>query len=288
MKKIIFTLLLFIIPLSVKADKIYNVDMKINIEKDGTANITEVWDVKASGGSEWYKQINNLGNSNLSNYKVSMDGNLLEYENYWDINGSMDEKAGYYGINETSAGLELCFGKTDKKRHKFILSYTISNYVFNTNDSQVLYWTLLPNVDLDNFTVEVSSYYSFPDTLDVWGYGYKGFAYVEDGKIKMSNEGKLKNEYVVLLAKFPLNTFTTSNRYYGYNTFDDVYELAEEDTFDYDYDNNLSFFDVVFGIMNIIMDLIFPILFILLPVILVNRKKYGYKNNKIIVILKRR
>ena len=282
MKKVLFTLLLFLIPLSVKADKIYNVDMKINIEKDGTANITEIWDVKASGGSEWYKQINNMGNSELLNYKVSMDGIELQYENYWDINGSMDEKAGYYGINETSAGLELCFGKTDKKRHKFTLTYTISNYVFNTNDSQVLYWTLLPNVNLDNFTVEVSSYYSFPDTLDVWGYGYKGYAYVENGKIKMSNEGKLKDEYVVLLAKFPLDTFITTNRYYGYNTFNDVYENAEEDTFDYDYDNNLGFFDVVFGIIGILMDLIIPLLFILLPIFLMRRNGYGYKNNKTI------
>ena len=282
MKKVLFTLLLFLIPLSVKADKIYNVDMKINIEKDGTANITEIWDVKASGGSEWYKQINNMGNSELLNYKVSMDGIELQYENYWDINGSMDEKAGYYGINETSAGLELCFGKTDKKRHKFTLTYTISNYVFNTNDSQVLYWTLLPNVNLDNFTVEVSSYYSFPDTLDVWGYGYKGYAYVENGKIKMSNEGKLKDEYVVLLAKFPLDTFITTNRYFDYNTFYDVYENAEEDTFDYDYDNNLGFFDVVFGIIGILMDLIIPLLFILLPIFLMRRNGYGYKNNKTI------
>ena len=282
MKKIIFTLLLFLTPLSVKADKIYSVDMKIDIEKDGTANITEIWDVKASGGSEWYKQIIDLGNSDLSNYKVSMDGKELLYKQYWNINGSMDEKAGYYGINGISDGLELCFGKTDKKRHKFILTYTISNYVFNTNDSQVLYWTLLPNVDLDNFTVEVSSYYSFPDTLDVWGYGYKGYAYVENGKIKMSNDGKLKDEYVVLLAKFPLNTFATTNRYLDYNTFNDVYELAEEGTFDYDYDNNLSFFDIIYGIFGILMDLVPILFFILLPVILSNRKKYGYKNNKII------
>lgn len=252
MKKLIFLFVVLLFPFYVKADKIYSVDMKIDIKQDGTANITEIWDVKASGGSEWYKQINNLGNSNLSNYKVYMDWNPLQYKEYWNINASISEKAGYYGINKTNAGLELCFGKTDKNRHKFILTYSISNYVFNTNDSQVLYWTLIPSVDLDNFSIEVNSYYSFPDNLDVWGYGYKGLAYVKDGKIKMSNEGKLKNEYVVLLAKFPLNTFTTSNRYLDYNTFNDVYENASYGSFKYDYNKN-SMKDKINDIMEIIL-----------------------------------
>ena len=44
------------------------------------------------------------------------------------------------------------------------------------------------NVDFNNFSIDITSYYSFPDTLDVWGYGYKGYAYVSDGKISMSNE----------------------------------------------------------------------------------------------------
>ena len=32
-------------------------------------------------------------------------------------------------------------------------------------------------------------------------------SYVKDGKISMSEERSLSNDYVVLLAKFPLNTF---------------------------------------------------------------------------------
>ena len=53
-----------IVPISVNADTIYNIDMKVDIQKDGSANITEVWNVKASGGTEWYKQLNNLGEAN--------------------------------------------------------------------------------------------------------------------------------------------------------------------------------------------------------------------------------
>ena len=280
MKKILLAFFLLLLPISVKADSIYKIDMKINIEKDGDANITEIWDVKASGGSEWYKQLFNLGNSNLTNYSVSMDGKLLQYKSYWNVDSSLKEKAGYYGINYTSEGVELCFGKNDMKRHTFTLNYSISNFVFNTSDSQVLYFTLFPKVTLNNFTVEIGSYYTFPDTLDVWGYGYKGYAYVENGKIKMSNEGKLNNDYVVLLAKFPLNTFNTTNSYSRFNTFNDVYNLAQEDTFSYDYEKKISIIEKVVSIICYFLIFGIPLLIIIFTTVSVKKNGYGYKDNK--------
>ena len=78
-KKIIIFLLLLLCPmLVVRADTINKVDMKINILEDGTANIVEVWNVRASGGSEWYKQMYNLGDMELSNFKVLMDAMRLK------------------------------------------------------------------------------------------------------------------------------------------------------------------------------------------------------------------
>ena len=57
MKKILlFLISLFAFPLSIFADNIYKVEMNIDIQKDGSANIIETWDVKADGGTEWYKQ----------------------------------------------------------------------------------------------------------------------------------------------------------------------------------------------------------------------------------------
>ena len=278
-KMVLFIFLcLFMIPISVRADHMYRVDMKINILQDGTANIEEVWDVKATSGSEWYKTMYDLGNSELSNFVVYMDGNKLSYVDNWDVDASLKMKSMKYGINYTYDGLELCFGKSDMKRHKFTLKYTLSNYVFNTLDSQVLYWTLLPKVELDDFSVEVSSYYDFPDALDVWGYGYKGYAYVENGKIKMSNEGSLNNDYVVLLAKFPAGTFNTSNVYNNYGTFDSVFDKAEEDTFEYDYNSSSmhSFFDFIMGMIPFFM----TVFFVILAFISAKSDSYGYLNNK--------
>ena len=141
---------------------------------------------------------------------------------------------------------------------------------------------------MKSFSVEMSSYYEFPDDIDVWGYGYKGYAYVENGKIKMSNEGSLNNDYVVLLAKFPLNTFNTNNTVDEYRSFDDVYNKAEEGTFEYDYDDDESSNS---GFLNNFLDFIFGILYVLIiPLVIFffgfsvhsAGNKYGYKGNKVI------
>lgn len=283
-KKIfLFFIMMFIMPISALADTIYSVNMDINILEDGTANVKEIWDVKADSGSEWYKTMYELNNSELTNYKVTMDGKELSYKD-WNVNETLSEKSGYYGINYASNGIELCFGKNDYKRHTFVISYTLSNYVFNTSDSQVLAWVIYPKADVNYFSAEISSYYSFPDTLEVWGYGYKGYAYVENGVIKVSTESGLYNDYVSVLVKFPLSTFNTTNTDSRYQTFDDVYEVAEEGTFEYDYgtDSNNSTFDIIFIILNFAISFILPFGIVIFGIYKAKTMGYGYINNKTI------
>ena len=234
-KKIILFLVFVLVPFYAKADTIYNIDMSININEDGSADVKETWDVKADSGSEWYKQMLNMDDIDLTDFKVLMDNRELTYKE-WDPNESLSEKKGYYGINYVTNGLELCFGKNDFQRHTFTLTYKLSNFVFNTSDSQVTYFTLMPSITAYAFSATISSFYEFPDTLDVWGYGYKGYAYVKDGKIYMINEEGLYNDYVAMLVKYPQDTFKTDFTVGRFNAFDDVYNKAEEGTFDYDYD----------------------------------------------------
>ena len=286
MKKIyliVFFFFFFMFIGKVSANTIYSIDMNINIDKEGVANITEVWDVDGTDGTEWYKVMNGLGNSELSDFKVSMDDSPLTYKS-WNVDESLNDKKGYYGINYTSSGQELCFGKYDYNRHKFTLTYSLSNYVINTDDSQVLYWKFidrLSSVDFKRFSVVVSSYYEFPDTLDVWGYGYKGYAYVKDGKIYMSNEENtnMNNNYVVLLAKFPFGTFNTDNVREDYQTFNDVHNAAEEGSFDYDYGDNNFLEDFII----ILLSFGLPILIVIGSIFVSLRSGYGYKGNKKII-----
>ncbi len=280
MKKIIFLIFLFLFCTGnvLATNHIYNIDLKIDIDKNGTANITETWIVDGSDGTEWYKVYNNLGNSEITDFTVSMDGKALTYKN-WDIDESLEEKKGYYGINYTTNGLELCFGKYDYKRHEFTLNYKITNFIFNTNDAQVIYFNLidkLSSVDFDDFSIELTSYYEFPDTLDVWGFGYKGYAYVKDGKIYLSNESDMDENYVVLLAKFPLNTFNVNNTT-KYDTFDEVLTAAKEDSYEYDYDN---FFTKLFALILPLINLLCFFLPFIIVFYIAYSNRYGFINNK--------
>jgi len=259
MKKVLLIIIMciFVFPMSVRADHMYRVDMNIELLEDGSANVTEIWDVEADSGTEWYKQVLNLREAQLSDFVVKMDGNLLTYKE-WNVDESLEEKGGYYGINYVNDGLELCFGKYDYGRHIFTLNYRLSNFIFNVEDSQVLYWTLFPKLVADNFSVIISGYYSFPDTLEVWGYGNKGYTYVENGLIKMSNEGTMDGDYVVLLVKFPLNTFDTFVKYDDYSNFESVLMAADEGTYKYDYYNEEDDFPVgiVLGIQALLVGII--------------------------------
>lgn len=282
MKKMIFLLFtfLFCTGTALATNHIYDIDIEIYVDQNGTASVTETWIVDGSDGTEWYKVYNNLGNSEITDFKVTMDGNPLTYKD-WDVDESLAEKKGYYGINYTSNGLELCFGKYDYSRHEFTLNYKISNFVFNTSDYQVIYFNLidrLSSVDFENFSIVLSSYYDFPSDLAVWGYGYQGYAYVENGKIYLSNEGDMNNNYVVLLAQFPLNTFNTVNSDSRYDTFNDVLTMAEEGSYDYESSFSNKIFDFFFVIINILLCFI-PVII----VFLVSRSsKYGFIDNKTI------
>ncbi len=281
-KKIILFLMFMLVPFSVKADTIYKVDMNININEDGSANVQEIWDVKASDGSEWYKTMKQMNGIELTDFKVSMDGQELTYKT-WNPSESLSAKKGYYGINYISDGLELCFGKYDFKRHTFTLTYKLSDFVFNTSDSQITYFTLMPSITADAFSATISSYYEFPDTLDVWGYGYKGYAYVKDGKIYMINEEGLHKEYVTMLVKYPQETFKTDFTSDDFNSFDDVYNMAEDGTFDYDYDNNYekpSLFERIIDFITTMFPILIAAILTFIGIKAGIESGYGYVNNK--------
>ena len=108
-----YQLFLFIVlPFGVNADTISNINIEVNLKNDGSAEISEAWEVKATEGTEWCKLITNLKNeTDLYNYTVLMDGKSIE-EKTWDPNDKLEDKANHYGIKYTSEGIELCFGNT--------------------------------------------------------------------------------------------------------------------------------------------------------------------------------
>ena len=277
MKKLIKTIFLaiFLLLLSSKvhASSINSITMDIYIDSNGNANVTEVWDCKPTSGTEAYHPYYNLGNSKITNLTVSENG--IEYTslNKWNTSGTLDSKKNKCGINKISNGVELCWGIGSYSSHKYTVKYTITNFVSALTDSQMVYWTLIPQNMSDSIGrayIKIYSNFNIPSTTDVWGYGnYGGTAYVYNGYIEMESDGRLStNEYMTILVKFPTGTFNTSNKLN--NDFNYYYNMAEEGSTAYvdEYSGNV-FTSVLSYIVTYLIVYMLPIF---IPMFIIARK----------------
>lgn len=289
MKRYIFIILFmfFIFSFKVSANSLYNIDMNVTLNKDGSARITEVWDMKNSKDTEVYKAMYNLGNMKISNLDVSLGNTKFNYVSNWNINGSFEDKKYKSGFNYTSDGTEICFGISEYGRKKYTFSYDVSNVIFNVEDAQVLYFKFIDYMSvMDDMTysIKVSGPNTYSDTLDVWGYGVKGYTYVKDGSIYSSNEEKTylnnKKDYYVMLVKYDLGTFNTNNSYEEYSTFDDVYNKAQDGTYNYDYDEEDDR-SIIETIIDLILYVFLPIFIIIFGILKTNKYKFGEAGKKI-------
>ena len=232
--KVFFTIIFFIAIINIKtivhANSISSINMDINIDDYGNANITEVWKCNTSQGTESYHPYYNLGNSKITNLTVSDNTKNYTTLNSWDTSKGFNSKAYKCGINKISNGVELCWGISNYGSNTYTVKYTITNFVSSLADCQMVYWTLIPydfSNSIGSVKIKIYSNKYFQDTIDVWGYGnYGGLCYVNNGAIYMDSDGTLgTSEYMTILAKFPRGTFSCSNEL-DYN-FDHYYQMAQ-------------------------------------------------------------
>ena len=290
MKKIIFTLVLFLVPSIILANEINNIDMKIYVDNNGTAHVTEEWTTELNEGTEGYKPYYNLGESKISNFKVSMNGKEYTYNSDYDVNASFDEKKYTNGFNYVNDGVELCFGITKYGKNTYTLSYDISNFVLNTSDGyQMIYWTLFPknyNPSPKRVYIKIYSDFKYADNLDVWGYGkYGAPTYVYDGYIEMDSESTVSSsEYMTILVKFPANTFTLSTTLD--KTFDEYLNMANEGSTKYDStdgnDSSPNILSYIWQGLTYILSFGIPLFIVFAVGSAAIKNGYGYKNNKTI------
>ena len=205
MKKIFYVLFIFLLSTKVVyATKIYDITMDITLDRNGTATIVEKWDADVTEGTEGWHPYYNIGKSEIRVLEASMDNKPYTIINDWKEKSSMREKAYKAGIYSPESGeYDIVFGVSSYGRHKYVITYQISNFVVNLEDADMIYWQLFPydfSAEPKNVSIRVHGYYTYPDTLDVWGYGKKGApCYVSNGVIHFESDGSMNSdEYFVL------------------------------------------------------------------------------------------
>ena len=255
----VFFIILFSLGKCIEANSIKSISMDIFVSDNGDAYITETWNCKATQGTEVYHPYYNLGNSRIKDLSVTDGNTKYTTLSSWNTLGTLSSKANKCGINKISNGVEVCWGISNYGSHTYNVKYTITNFISELTDSQMIYWTLIPydfSNSIGNVYIKIHANFKIPDNIDVWGYGnYGGTAYVYNGYIEMQSDGTLStNEYMTILVKFPLETFNTTNKL-NYN-FDYYYNMAEEGATKY-VDSSESAEDIgliiFIGLLNIVI-----------------------------------
>ena len=192
MKRLILTSLLFLAVQVGQAQSIHDLDITARLLKDGSAEITQVWDVTVVRGTEWYVPVENLGKMSITDFSVSENGRrfISEGEN-WDIDRTLEQKAGRCGIVPKGSGsLELCWGQGSLGDHVWTVTYTLHGLVQSLTDADAFNHMFVNDgmaappahvrLTLENATDGPEWTY---DNTRVWGFGFNGEIDVVDGKV---------------------------------------------------------------------------------------------------------
>lgn len=215
---LLLALALVLLPTAARAadTEIYSIEITADLRQDGSATITEVWDVNAIGDmTEWYIVKTNHGDYPISNLSVTDEsGNVFETVASWNVDWSFKEKAGKCGILDTGDGYELCWGVGSFGAHTYTVTYEIQNLVQGLNDADALSYTFIEHnlssppehakVTLRREGMEFST-----DNTGVWAFGVEGAPYgAENGVVTFeATEGLGSNDYMALLCEFDKGMF---------------------------------------------------------------------------------
>ena len=132
--------------LHAQKQEIRDVDITMYLSDKGSVIFDEFWDVNTGSNiTEWYLVRENLGDIIIPGLTV-LDGETGEkFEDIgeWDVNRTLDEKAGKSGIVHKDNGVELCWGIAPRGDRKFYAIYTMVKAMKSLNDYDMLHLQVL-------------------------------------------------------------------------------------------------------------------------------------------------
>ena len=138
--------------------EIRDIDVTVTLLPDGTAEVSERWDVCAASGTEWYLVRRNLGDIRIGGLEVSDEsGRSYVNEGEWDTDRSISEKAGRCGVVTKNDGAEICWGIGSLGDHVFDVSYSMTRSVKTLSDYDMLHLqTVSPGLSSEPEHVKVT------------------------------------------------------------------------------------------------------------------------------------
>lgn len=245
--------------------EIRDIDVHVRLGQDGSALVTEKWDVTVDGITEWYLVRTGLGSSEIRDFVVFDENGRFENIGAWNIDATLAQKAGRCGMRRVGGGYELCWGVGSYGDHQYTAMYLITDAVDILDDAACFHYQLVsPGLSQAprhvKATVEVRNTPLDTTNVRFWGFGYKGSTYIEDGAVCFESGGRFsENSSILSLLRLDKAMFTGGNR--RNVTFDDVLDVAMEGA---DFGKEKP--GVLATVMQFLLMALFLFIFIFLPV----------------------
>lgn len=192
MKKFFILFFALLLPLAVFAatPATHSVEVSVDLQKDGSAIVTETWHITVLSGTEWYTVMDNIGDRQLELIGVSENGVEFINEGDWDVDRSISQKANRCGvIKKRNNSYEICWGIGIYGEHKFVMKYRLTNLVQGFSDydgfnHMFVSRGISPSPQSVQVTVSAPDTLQFtPENTKIAGFGYRGQCTFFEGKI---------------------------------------------------------------------------------------------------------
>ena len=204
-------------PAPASASTIHSIDIVAEVQSDGSAIITDIRTFEATEGTEHYIALKNIGQSEVRDFSVVLDGEPLTDVGEWDVNRDREAKAGQSGVVRLADGYELAFGFGEYGTHTAVMTYTVTNFVENLEDGQqTIYWQFISqdttHTDAVSISITNSLGYKYTEgNTRIWGYGYEGTTAIGPDAITAATDAPIDSrDYMTLLVIFPEAPFTAA------------------------------------------------------------------------------
>ena len=236
------------------ANHVPEMELDVALRQDGSAAVTQVWTADTNEGTEFYLACRDSGYLEITDFSVSDGHGPYTFLENWDVDASLEEKAGKCGILKTEEGAELCWGIGAYGRRTYTISYVLHGLVGAYSDVDgfnhrfVDEMSVFPtNVRLTIRTQDGTSLTS--NLCNIWAFGFDGEIWFEDGAIRAESETALEGgRHMTVMAAFRKGVLAPLRQADG--SFEAVKERAFEDG---DYTEEGTFFDFLLGIALLIL-----------------------------------
>lgn len=235
----VFTLLALLISTTKAQASQYlnNLDFFVQINSDGSMDVTENWDIKISDTNTLYKtfRMDSSKYSEITNVVVTEVGKQeLIPSDEWAYHM---KKGYYYGGLNNDGDYEICWGvglddSSDKRNYK--ISYKVLDAIAKYNDVAELYWQFIGSsfeISAANITgtIKLPEGTGSIEDIKVWGHvdTLNGEIYATSANTVDFNLNNFRSgRYVEIRVAFPTNLVDHSGRTYNQNRLGKI--ISEE------------------------------------------------------------